>query len=74
MIEKFDSDELDTWRHHPVTDAFRRTLRAKLKGRELDLYHAGIDGSLDRIRLLSGAIKALKEVEDMIETEGEEEA
>lgn len=73
MIEKCSSEELDSWRAHPVTMAFVKTLRTKRLRLENDLRRASIDATIERVRKVGGALELLDDIEGLIDTRGEDD-
>ena len=71
-LENLSADELDEWRAHPVTVAFLLSLDRRKKQREADMRQVSVDGTLDRVRRVSGALEEVEWVLNEANTEGVE--
>ena len=72
MIEGLNEDDLDGWRSHPVTRAVMREVDKRQKQRDGELKNASVDGSLDRVRRVSGMLEEIEWLQRLMKTTGEE--
>lgn len=74
MMDQIDDDDLDSWRHHPITEAMVKAIFEKRRvGLEFLASEARSAESDTLLRVAAGRIRGYDEVMDIIRTKGKPE-
>lgn len=70
MIDKISVNELSRWREVRATEVLIKELARRKVEREQQLVRASVDGTIETIRKIAGALEEIDYITRLVNTEG----